>query len=381
MSSSPNSNKSSTSSQTSRQDQILASVIDGKRLSTDDALYLLKEGEWTRIVEAANTVRNQKHDPSVVSYTAFRVINYTNICDVDCSFCSFKDEVDSNRAYTLTLEQIREKALEAKRHGADQIFFQGGVHRALPIDYYTDAFQMLQHELGMHVRALSPVELQRISEEKEIPLPELIRIFKEAGMGSVPGAGAEILTENMRQKLSPKKLSAKEWCDVMGECHKQGLPGSANIVFGSDEEPEDIIEHLDFIRQQQDKTGGFTTFVPWTFQPQTKKFYVRKVKHTEYLTILALSRLFFDNIDNIETSVLVLGKDIGEMALFAGANDINSIVIEENVLRSSGLTTLRAAEKFVLEAGFTPKRRSLNFDFAPYADNEPFFVPKARLKV
>jgi cyclic dehypoxanthinyl futalosine synthase len=358
--------------------QILDRVVDGERLSPKDALYLLEKGRWTALVEAAHEVRNQKHDPQVVSYTAFRVINYTNVCDVDCSFCSFKDEVESDRAYTLTLEQIREKALEAKRQGADQIFFQGGVHRGLPIDYYTDAFQMLQHELGMHVRALSPVELKRMSEEKRIPLPELLDILKEAGMGSVPGAGAEILTENMRMQLSPKKLTAQEWCDVMGECHKKGLPGSANIVFGSTEASQDIIEHFDFIRSQQDITNGFTTFVPWTFQPQTKKFYVKKVPGHEYLKVLALSRLFFDNIDNIETSILVLGKDMGELALRAGANDINSIVIEENVLRSSGLTTLRAAEKFIIESGFTPKRRSLNFDFSPYEDQQALFVAKPR---
>jgi len=359
-----------------RETQILDQVVAGERLSIEDALFLLKEGRWTRMVEAAHAVRNRMNDPKVVSYTAFRVVNYTNVCDVDCSFCSFKDEVDSNRAYTLTLEQIKEKALEAQKHGADQIFFQGGVHRKLPIEYYTDAFQMLQHEMGMHVRALSPVELLRISEEKGIPLPDLLDVFKEAGMGSVPGAGAEILTENMRQQLSPKKLSAEDWCMVMGECHKKGLPGSANIVFGSTETPEDIVEHLNYIRQQQDKTGGFTTFVPWTFQPQTKKFYVRHVPGWEYLKVLALSRLFFDNIQNIETSVLVLGKDIGAMALQAGANDINSIVIEENVLRSSGLTTLRAAEKFIVEAGYTPKRRTLNFDFEPYKDNEILYTPK-----
>lgn len=356
--------------------QILDQVTAGQRLSSEDALYLLQEGRWTAMVEAAHEVRKQKHDPQVVSYTAFRVINYTNVCDVDCSFCSFKDEVDSNRAYTLTLEEIKAKALEAQKHGADQIFFQGGVHRDLPLEYYTDAFQLLQHEMGMHVRALSPVELQRMSEYKDIPLPKLLDILKEAGMGSVPGAGAEILTENMRMQLSPKKLTAEEWCHVMGECHKKDLPGSANIVFGSTEKPTDIIEHLEYVRNQQDLTGGFTTFVPWTFQPQTKKFYVRKVPGHEYLKVLALSRLYFDNIDNIETSVLVLGKDMGELALHSGANDINSIVIEENVLRSSGLTTLRAAEKFIIEAGFTPKRRSLNFDFAPYANQEPLYVPK-----
>ena len=160
---------------------------------------------------------------------------------------------------------------------------------------------------------------------------------------------------------------------VLGECHKQELPGSANIVFGSVETNEDIIEHLGYVRKQQDETGGFLSFVPWTFQPQTKKFTVRHVRGWEYLRMLALCRLFFDNIPNIEVSILGLGKDLGELGLFSGANDINSIVVEENVLRSSGLKTLRAAEKFIREAGFEPMRRTLNYEFGKYGD-APAFV-------
>jgi cyclic dehypoxanthinyl futalosine synthase len=220
----------------------------------------------------------------------------------------------------------------------------------------------------MHVRGFSPIELLRLSEKEGLQLPELLRRLKDAGLGSVPGAGAEILTDRMRAVLSPKKLSGEAWCSVMGECHKLGLPGSSNIVFGSEETAEDIAGHLALLRDQQDRTGGFLSFIPWIFQPQTKRFKVRHVKGWEYLRLLAVSRLFLDNVPNIEVSVLVMGKDLGELALQAGANDVNSIVIEENVLRSAGLKTLGAAVKFIREAGFEPRRRTINYEFGGYPE-------------
>jgi cyclic dehypoxanthinyl futalosine synthase len=358
-----------------KEQTILDAVVGGQRLNLEDAKYLLEKGNWTRLAEAAHEVRNQLHNPGIVSYTAFRLINYTNYCNVECTFCSFMDEIDSGKGYNLNLEQMSQKADEAKAHGADQIFLQGGVNPRLPLDYYTDALQLLGHEKGMHVRGFSPVELKRLSEKLKKPLPDLLHILKEAGLASVPGAGAEILTENMRRKLSPRKLSAAQWCEVMGECHKAGLNGSANIVFGSTETSEDIVQHLNFVREQQDRTGGFLTFVPWKFQPQTKNFPIKNVRQDQYLKILSLARLFFDNIQHMETSILVMGKDVGQLALHCGADDINSIVIEENVLASQGLKTLRAAEKFILEAGYTPKRRDLSFDFSKYENQDPVYDP------
>jgi len=345
---------------------ILDQAVSGKRISTTQALTLLTSPDWTSIVAAADQVRKQKHNPNEVSYTAYRVINYTNYCNVDCTFCSFKDDVDSNRGYTLSLDEIAAKTEEALALGVDTIFLQGGVNPNLPLEYYTDALKMLSEKYGVHVRGFSPVELLRLSQKEKMPLPELLLLLKSAGLGSVPGAGAEILTDRMREILSPKKLSGAEWCSVMGECHQVGLLGSSNIVFGSVETDQDICEHFDLIRQQQDKTGGFLSFIPWVFQAQTKKFTVKHVRGFEYLRLVAVARLFFDNIDNIEVSILGMGKELGELALSAGANDINSIVIEENVLRSAGLKTLNAATKFIREAGFTPKRRTLNYEFGKY---------------
>jgi cyclic dehypoxanthinyl futalosine synthase len=347
---------------------ILEKAAAGRRISPKEAYVLLSSPDWNPIVAAGHQRRLKMHDPGTVSYTAYRVINYTNFCDVDCTFCSFKDEIDSDRGYVLSLDEIAAKTEEALALGADHIFIQGGVNPKLPLSYYTDALRMLTGKYNVHVRGFSPIELLRLANKEGMPLPELLAVLKDAGLGSVPGAGAEILTDRMRQILSPKKLSGEDWCRVMGECHKLGLPGSSNIVFGSVESDEDVIEHLTLIRNQQDRTGGFLSFIPWVFQPQTRKFTVRHVRGWEYLRLIAVSRLFLDNIPNIEVSVLGMGKDLGELALYAGANDINSIVIEENVLRSAGLKTLGAAVKFIREAGFAPKRRTLNYEFAKYEE-------------
>lgn len=341
---------------------LLQKAIDGIRLTPAEALDLLKNASWTEVAEAGDRVRKRLHPENKVGYTAFRIVNYTNVCEITCSFCSFCRPAHSDEAYVLSLNEIRQKTIEAKAKGADHIFLQGGVNKDISLSYYTDVLQMLTREMGVKVRGFSPVELVRIAEFNNMPLDNLLDIFKEAGLSSVPGAGAEILSDRMRQILSPKKLPAQKWCDTLAACHKKGLPGSANIVFGSVETPEEIIEHLEYVRRTQDIAQGFKSFVVWTFQPQTDKFPIRHVRGDEYLKLLALSRLYLDNIPHIEVSLLGMGLSLGELGLHSGADDINSIVIEENVLENHGLTTIEAAEKFITDAGFTPYRRSLNFD-------------------
>jgi len=343
-------------------ENILKKSLLGERLNNQEALTLLNSPDWYSIAQAAHEKRNQLHSPEKVTYAAFRVLNYTNFCNIDCTFCSFKDDVESDRGYTLTLEQIAEKAEHTLSKGVYEIFFQGGVNPSLPLKYYTDAFEILSQKYRMNIRGLSPVEVMRLAEKEGLSVTQLLSILKKSGLNSVPGAGAEILTESMRQILSPKKLSAEDWCSVMGDAHKIGLKGSSNIVFGSVETPKDVVEHFNFIREQQDKTGGFLSFIPWVFQPQTKRFKVRYVKKWEYLRLLAVSRLYFDNIPHIEASILVMGKDIAEMALHCGANDMSSIVLEENVLKSYGIRTLEGAEKFISNAGFTPQRRTMDYE-------------------
>lgn len=340
--------------------------IFSTRITPQEGLDILKNVPWTEVVEAADIVRQARLPGNKVGYTAFRIVNYTNVCEVTCSFCSFCRPKQSPEAYVLSLDEIRQKTIEAKAKGANQIFLQGGVNKEIPLSYYVDVLKMLTQEMGVTVRGFSPVELVRIAEFNNISLDELLDIFKDAGLSSVPGAGAEILSDRMRQRLSPRKLPAQQWCDALAACHKKGLPGSANIVFGSDETDEEIIEHLEYVRKTQDqacKAGvdGFKSFVVWTFQPQTDNFPIRHVRGDEYLKLLALSRLYLDNIPHIEVSLLGMGLSLGEMGLHAGADDINSIVIEENVLENHGLSTIEEAEKFITDAGFTPYRRDLNF--------------------
>jgi len=322
-------------------------------LSPKQALNLWKHASWAELAAEAHKMRVKIHGEKNVSYTVFRIINYTNVCKIACSFCSFKNI----KHYTLSIKEIASTAIAAKKQGADAIFFQGGVNPAIPLDYYIEALNVLSKKLKFKVRGFSPVELFHIAKNNKMPLSELLQKLKEAGLSSVPGAGAEIMTNRMRKILAPNKLSAKDWMNVMKECHKAGLPGSANIVIGSSEKPEEIIEHLNYVRE----TGGFQSFIPWVFQPQTKDFPIRHVRSEEYIKLVALCRLFFHNIPNIEVSVLGMGKVLGELALYAGANDISSVVLEERVMRSQGVESIEEAENFIKNAGFKPIRRSVNY--------------------
>lgn len=345
-------------------DRILESAASGKRISPDEALTLYRDADHLKIMAVARKLREKVLSHKYASYTMFRVVNYTNYCNVECSFCSFMDEIGSGKGYNLSVDEILEKMDYAMKMGADQIFLQGGVNPELPFDYYTDILIAIKKRFPeMHIRAFSPVEIINMEKITNRPLRDILLELKEAGLDSVPGAGAEILTERMRQIISPKKATTEEWVRAMETCHEVGLPGSANIVFGSEETQEEVIEHLNVIRNLQDRTGGFKSFIPWTFQPQTKRFKIRHVPTHEYLKVLGICRIFLDNIDHIETSLMVLGKGVGELALFSGADDISSVVIEENVLRSFGLKTEAEAIKFLSSAGFEPKRRNLLYEY------------------
>jgi cyclic dehypoxanthinyl futalosine synthase len=341
-------------------DYVLEKALAGERIMPAEALALYDSADFLKVMTVARELRNRRNNPSVVTYTMFRVVNYTTFCSVDCTFCSYADPLSSDRGYTLSREQILEKMREAIAIGADQMFLQGGVNPDLPFDYYLDVLRSVKETFGpqIHIRAFSPVELLEMERSTGKALRAVLRELKSAGMDSVPGAGAEILSERVRLRLSPQKAGVSEWVRVMETCHEEGLPGSANIVFGSEETHEEVIEHLRVVRDLQDRTGGFLTFIPWTFQKQTKRFFVRNVPSPEFLKVLGICRLFLDNIRHIETSVMVLGQCVGSVALHAGADDISSVVIEENVLKSYGLKTEEKARDFIRESGFTPVRRN-----------------------
>ena len=345
-------------------DYILEKAVDGERISPAEALELYNSADFLKVIAAAREIRNRRCNPSVVTYTMFRIINYTSFCDVNCSFCSYHEPIGSPSGVILTAEEIVEKMREAVALGANQMFLQGGVNPGIPFDYYLDVIRRVKEIFGrhIHIRAFSPSEILGMEKLTGMPLRQLVQQLKSAGVDSVPGAGAEILSDRMRAILSPKKGSVSDWVRVMETCHEEGLPGSANIVFGSQETREEIIEHLRIVRALQDRTRGFLAFIPWTFQEQTEKFHVRDVPAHEYLKVLAICRIFLDNIPHIEASILVLGKGTGSMALHSGADDISSVVIEENVLTSHGLNTEEKARAFIYENGFTPAKRDLLYN-------------------
>jgi cyclic dehypoxanthinyl futalosine synthase len=339
-------------------DCILEKAIAGERITPAEALELYNSADFLKVMAAGREVRNRKHDSSTVTYTIFRIVNYTTACSIDCSFCSFHEPADSGKV--LSVEEIAGKMRQAAALGADQMFLQGGVNPAIHFDYYLEVLSTVKKVFdGVHIRAFSPSELLGMERQTGKALREILRDLKSAGLDSVPGAGAEILSDRMRSLLSPRKGSVADWVRVMETCHQEGLPGSANIVFGSDETREEVIEHLRIVRDLQDRTGGFLAFIPWTFQQQTRKFHVRNVPAQEYLKVLGICRLFLDTIPHIEASILTLGRGTGSLALHSGADDISSVVIEENVLRSYGLDTEEKAREFIRESGFRPVKRNL----------------------
>ncbi|MGD0101097.1 MAG: CofH family radical SAM protein [Acidobacteriota bacterium] len=342
-------------------DSILGKAIEGERITPSEALELYNSADFLKVIAAARAIRNRRHDPSVVTYTVFRIVNYTSFCRVNCSFCSFHEPVGSPSGIVLSVDAIVQKMRDSMSLGANQLFLQGGVNPGILFDYYLTVLHAVKKTFGpgIHIRAFSPVEIMEMERQTGMPLRNVIRELKQAGMDSTPGAGAEILSDRMRALLSPDKGSVADWVRVMQTCHEEGLPGSANIVIGSSETREEIIEHLRTVRDLQDRTGGFLAFIPWTFQKQTDKFFVRSVPAQEYLKLLGICRIFLDNVPHIEASILVLGRGTGSLALHSGADDISSVVIEENVLKSYGLNTEEKAREFIRESGFNPVKRDL----------------------
>ena len=342
-------------------DTILDEALAGQRISPPDALELYNSADFLKVMAVARELRNRRHDPSVVTYTMFRIVNYTTLCSLNCDFCSFHVPLNSDLGIVLSVEEIVEKMREAVAIGADQMFLQGGVNPEIPFEYYLNVLRKVKEVFGsrLHIRAFSPSELMGMERKTGMPLRRILQELKTAGMDSVPGAGAEILSDRMRMKLSPKKGSVADWVRIMETCHEEGLPGTANIVFGSEETREEVVEHLRIVRELQDRTQGFLAFIPWTFQRQTSRFFVRNVPAQEYLKLLGICRIFFDNIPHIEASVMVLGRGTGSIALHSGADDISSVIIEENVLTSHGPDTEEKAREFIRDSGFTPVKRDL----------------------
>lgn len=344
-------------------------VLAGGRITPAEALELFRRPlpELGHLATARRDLAKSKsydgHGREIVTYIIDRNINYTNVCNVYCKFCAFYRTEKDEDHYVLSLEQLDQKLDELSAVGGVQILMQGGHHPKLSFDWYLDLLRHIREKYPhINIHGFSPPELQHFAGLFGMPLREVLSQFKEAGLGSLPGGGGEILVDRVRDRIAPLKCKSDAWLEVMQVAHELGLKSSATMMFGHVETIEDRIEHLGRLRDQQDKSGGFTAFICWTFQPENTVLRVaRPTGVVEYLRTQALSRIFLDNFENVQSSWVTQGPDIGQVALKFGANDFGSVMMEENVVSSAGTTfRLDAAqiERLIREAGYEPRRRN-----------------------
>ena len=331
-----------------------------KRLTKRKALTLLKNAPFLELGQMADEVRRRLHRKNIVTFVVDRNINYTNICVNECRFCAFYRTKDQSESYLLSHDEIFRKIDETIEKGGTQILLQGGLHPDLSIEYFEDLFRSIKARFNVHLHALSAPEIFFIAQQSGLSSAVTLARLKAAGLGSIPGAGAEILSDRVREVISPRKIKSSEWLGLMKEAHRQGIRSTATMMFGSGEGLDDIVEHLDAIRRLQDKTGGFTAFIPWTFQPNHTKINVKPASGVEYLRVLALSRIYLDNIANIQASWVTQGIRMMEVALRFGANDLGSTMIEENVVAAAGVHYRVSKEELIRaakNAGFKVAQR------------------------
>ncbi|MGB5813859.1 MAG: cyclic dehypoxanthinyl futalosine synthase [Thermoanaerobaculia bacterium] len=344
--------------------EILEDAVAGRRITAGEAHRLLLDGGLLELGIAANEVRNRHNDPAVATYNIDRNINYTNVCVYKCRFCAFYREPGDAEGYLLPFEEIGRKIEETLALNGTGILLQGGVHPDLPISFYQDLLAYIrEHYPEIHIHAFSPPEIKFIAKKERMSFGEVIAQLKEAGLMSVPGGGAELLSDDLRKEVRAfTKTSAEEWIDIMRQAHRNELRTSATMMYGMGEGFEPRVEHLQRVRDLQDETGGLTAFISWTFQHEhTDMADVPETFAHEYLKVLAVSRLFLDNITHIQTSWVTQGKKIGQLGLTFGADDMGSIMIEENVVSAAG-TSYRMSqdemEQLITSAGYTPRQRT-----------------------
>jgi len=364
----------------------MTSQNNTNRIGNKEALTLFREADLLGLGMWADIIKNDLHPDGICTFVIDRNINYTNVCINKCTFCAFWRDEDSADAYLLDPDTIFRKIEETLELGGTQILIQGGLHPALDIFYYTDLLSSIKERFDINVHGFSPPEICYIADASDLTIRETLGILKSAGLDSIPGGGAEILSDRVREVLSPKKIKSSRWLEVMEAAHRLGMRTTATMMFGSIETPEDIIAHLDAIRQLQDRTGGFTAFIPWSFQPgnteleargkgqgkkgrkvQGSKFKVQNpATAVEYLRVLALSRIYLDNIENVQASWVTQGLKLAQVALRFGANDFGSTMIEENVVASAGVSysvSMNDIISAIRAAGFLPVQRDTYYNF------------------
>ncbi len=345
---------------------ILDRALGGERLGEADALTLLRSRELVPIGRAADEIRRRKTDPGRVTFIIDRNLNYTNICYTDCDFCAFyRRPGDTREGYVLPKSVIYKKIEETLAIGGTGLLMQGGHHPDLDIAYYEDLFSSIKARYKVHLHALSPSEVQHISRRSKLTIRETLSRLRDAGLDSIPGGGGEILVDRVRDIISPKKTKSAEWLDVMRHAQKLGMSTTATMMYGHVETVAERVEHMRLIRELQDETRGFRAFISWTFQDDGNRLGGLVPVETmptsfDYLLTQAVSRIYLDNVDHIQSSWVTQGMKIGQVALGFGADDLGSVMIEENVVSAAGTTHRATAEEFarVIRAlGKTPVQR------------------------
>jgi len=351
---------------------ILDRAADGQRLTPEEGLRLLQEADLHDLARAAVAVRKRLHREAIATYVADRNVNYTNICVTNCAFCAFCRCPDDADGYVLTREELYAKLQELVDVGGTQVLLQGGHHPQLSIEWYEELLRDIRTRFPrLHIHGFSPSEIVHVARVAQLPVREVLARFKEAGLGSLPGGGAEILVDRVRKQISPAKISSDQWLDVYRQAQAIGLKGSTTMVIGHVETPAERIEHLERLRRLQDETGGangvWVAFIVWTMQPRNTRLEntVQPVGPAEYLRMLALARLYLDNIPNMQASWPTQGAKIGQLSFLFGANDWGGLMMEENVLSQAGTVYQTAVEELrglTKELGLELRRRDFFYN-------------------
>ena len=335
-----------------------------------DALALYQRADLLDLGRQADDARWRLHPDPVVTYIIDRNINYTNVCVADCGFCAFARRPKHHEGYVLSFEQIGQKIEECKAVGGVQILMQGGHNPYIPFEWYLDLLRYIKTHHPIHIHGFSPSEVVFFSERFRLPVAEVIRELRAAGLDSIPGGGGEILVDAVRQRVAPRKAQTEEWLGVQEEAHTQGMRTSVTMMYGMGESDADRVEHMFRVRELQRRTGGFTAFIAWPLQPDGTPMFdgTPKTDAVTYLRTLATMRLVADNVPNMQASWVTMGHKVGQVALRFGANDYGSLMMEENVVSATGTThatTLREMDRLILDAGFTPRRRRQDYSLLP----------------
>jgi cyclic dehypoxanthinyl futalosine synthase len=340
-------------------------IVDRNAPAFREALELYQRAPLLELGQLADDVRWQLHPDPIVSYIIDRNINYTNVCVADCAFCAFYRRPKDADGYILPYEEIGEKIEECKALGGVQILLQGGHNPYIPFQWYLELMRYIKTHHPIHIHGFSPSEVVFFSERFRIPMPEVIRQLRDAGLDSIPGGGGEILVDDVRQRVAKKKAQTEEWLAVQEEAHRQGMKTSVTMMYGLGESDADRIEHLLRIREVQDRTGGFTAFICWPLQPEGTAMSDRvKTDAVSYLRTLAMARILLPNVPNLQSSWVTMGLKVGQVALRFGANDFGSLMMEENVVSAAGTThraTIEEMERAIRDAGLTPRRRRQDY--------------------